>query len=263
MTNIIYIRFISEDYNTGIIKKWSGKWINSSKENTVDKKSPKKGLFDFGMEIVRDLMGGKTKEPTLGAIKLADLEKMKIRLNNKESGYLDEYKMLEQQKRDLFTRAVKEAGGNLEEKVIARQIISFDKRAKNLDKMIYRISKQINATEALIRIKEIDEMNKELGKISAWGEMDISELMEMADKAMVDDQFNQEKLDELMSRLDQTSAYGYKSVEEDKEIDEIVTQIQKAREIAHDPEKIDEFYEDLSKPSETSNINFEDEDFSE
>lgn len=215
----------------------------------------KKSLFDgkailgYGLKVVQELLGlgdeATAKKVTLNDIKMEDAQRGKIRLEHKQNTILAELKDVESQKRRMFTEGVQKAGVR-EQKVLALKIKQLDSRMRNLDRVLEAIYIQMRVIDNFIQIKEQEQMNKEMGLQSVFGDMDITELIAYMEKAMVEGQLNMTMLRDLADGLDKRNYMG-EVLKDDEDVMEIMRQMQLAREAADSPDAIETHYAEMEE----------------
>jgi len=185
------------------------------------------------------------KKVTLDDIKMEDAQRGKIRLEHKQNSILSELHTVETEKRRLFTEGVQKAGVR-EQKVLALKIKQLDTRMRNLDRMLEAIFIQTRLIDSFLLIKEQEQMNREMGMESIFGDMDITELITYMEKAMVDGQLNMTKLRDLADGLEKTNYMG-EVLGADEDVMEIMRQMQLAREAADPQEAIETHYAEMDE----------------
>lgn len=221
-----------------------------------------KAILGYGLKVVQELLGLKeedqAKKVTLDDIRMEDAQRGKIRLEHKQNTVLAELKELETQKRALFAEGVQKAGLR-EQRNLALKIKQLDMRMKNMDRTLEAIYIQTSVIDSFIMIKEQEQMNKEMGLQSIFGDMDMSELVVYMEKAMVDGQLNMTMLSNLAKDLDKHNYMG-EVLSEDEDVREIMRQMQLAREAADSPDAIETHYAEMDeKLAEKSKAAEEDE----
>ena len=209
----------------------------------------KKSLKDYGLQILRELLTGKSPEKgaktSLDDLSLDDLRREKIRLDQEERKMLSRLREVEGQKRNLFEEGVRNASER-EQRVIARRIKELDVEAASMDRTLQAISKQTRIINGLLQVKERYRFMAESGVSGLLKDIDLQDLIIYIDKASVDGEFHLDKFDELIRALEEAEAVapGFK---EDKDVQDIVLQMQKAREALDNPEAMEQQFEELSQ----------------
>jgi nucleoside diphosphate kinase len=205
-----------------------------------------KAILSYGLKVAQDILGltgvEETKKVTLNEIKMEDAQRGLIRLEHKQNTLLTELHDLEAQKRRLFAEGVQKSGLR-EQKSLAQQIKKIDLKMKNLDRTLEAIYIQSSVIDSFIMIKEQEQMNHEMGLQSIFGDMDLSELVEHMEKAMVDGQLNMTRLRDLAGDLNKHNYMG-EVLSEDEDVREIMRQMQLAQ---ADPETIETHYAEMDE----------------
>jgi hypothetical protein len=185
----------------------------------------------------------------LDDIKLDDLTRKKVQLDQKERVILADVRKLESEKRKLFEEGARNASER-EQRVLARRMLGLDQQAKNADAMLMDISKQIRIVDGLIQIKERVRLKEELGLQSIFQNMDMTELVGIIEKASVDSEVNTRALDDLLNQMEKANNASPQFTEDD-DVMEIVRQMQQAREAADNPVELEQHYNDLARKAES------------
>jgi len=209
----------------------------------------KKSLKDYGVQILNELLNGKTPEKgakaNLNDLSLDDLRREKIRLDQEERKMLGRLREVEGQKRNLFEDGVRNASER-EQRVIARKIKEVDVEATSMDRTLQAISKQMRIINGLLQVKERYRFLQESGVSSLLKDIDLQELIMYIDKASVDGEFHLDKFDELIHALEESDSIA-PGISEDRDVQDIVTQMQKAREAMDDPKAMEQKFDELSQ----------------
>ena len=209
----------------------------------------KKSLKDYGLQILRELLTGKSPEKgaktSLDDLSLDDMRREKIRLDQEERKMLARLREVEGQKRNLFEEGVRNASER-EQRVVARRIKELDVEAASMDRTLQAISKQTRIINGLLQVKERYRFMAESGVSGLLKDIDLQDLIIYIDKASVDGEFHLDKFDELIRALEEAEAVapGFK---EDKDVQDIVLQMQKAREALDNPEAMEQQFAELSQ----------------
>jgi len=217
----------------------------------------KKSIVDYGIQIIRELLKEKPqagqgealpKVANLEDLKLDDLRREKIRLEQEERKMLANLREVEAQKRKLFEEGVRNASER-EQRAVARRIKELDMQSHNMDRMMQTVSKQMRIINGLIQVKERARLMAESGISSILKDIDLQDLIIYIDKASVDGEFHMDKFDELLRTLEQADAIS-PQMSEDQDVLDIVKQMQMARETLDSPEAIESHYTEMSRTME-------------
>jgi hypothetical protein len=229
-------------------------------------------LKDFAFAIIRELLGGKTEDQapaseaelssaSLEDIKLDDLQREKVRLDQEERKMLARLRELESKKRQLFEEGVGKPSER-EQRVIARRIKELDVRAGNMDRMLQAISKQMRILNGMIQVKERTRVMAETGISKLLTDIDLHDLIIYIDKASVDGEFHMNKFDELLGILEEADTLA-PELSEDQDVLEIMRAMQEAREAADSPKALEERYAEFSRQQDERQKSKELESFEE
>ena len=214
----------------------------------------KRTLKDYALSIVKELLfgGSGDKEApasieaaTLEDIKLDDLRREKVRLEQEERKMLARLRDVEGKKRQLFEEGVRNPSER-EQRVTARRIKELDVRASNMDRMLQAISKQMRILNGLVQVKERARVMAETGISKLLSDIDLGDLIVYIDKASVDGEFHMNKFDDLLGILEEADTLS-PEYREDQDVNEIMQAMQAASEAADSPEALDEKYIEFTR----------------
>ncbi len=157
-----------------------------------------KEIFNSIKNGLSSLLGSKRK---FSKIALDEIRKERIRLEQAEIKLLDEVSNLEKEKKDLFARGASENSQRMQ-LVMARKIKELDSRAKGRDKQLSMISRQLRVLSGMAMLKENEALTKDMGISSIIGSMDLMDLEKYIERAMVDGEFQMEKLGSVLEALE-------------------------------------------------------------
>ncbi|MHC1783626.1 MAG: hypothetical protein AB9891_12880 [Anaerolineaceae bacterium] len=212
----------------------------------------KKTLWDYGKNVIRELIkepekAQGTKAARLEDLKMDDMKREKVRLDLEERKTLNEVRELEAQKRKLFDEGVK-AAGSRESKIIARKLKEVDGQAANLDRLLDSLSQQARLINGLIQAKDLARIQKESGIGAMLQNFDLQDLVVFIDNAFIDGEFNQAKMNEMLGVMDRQGLEHGRV--EDQDINDIMKQFEAAREAMDNPEALDHKYQELNDKME-------------
>jgi hypothetical protein len=213
-------------------------------------------IKDYAFSILRELLGVQDQEEekveaamkaaSLDDLKLDDLRRESVRLDQEERKMLARIRELETKKRQLFEEGVSNPSER-EQRVIARRIKELDVRADNMDRMLQAISKQMRIITGLIQVKERTRVMAESGISKLLSDIDLQDLIITIDKASVDGEFHMNKFDEVLGILEEADSFS-PEMREDRDVLEIIEAMQDAREnLDVAPEAFDEQYEAFNR----------------
>jgi predicted nucleic acid-binding Zn-ribbon protein len=208
-----------------------------------------KSLADYGKQILLELLKGnapdKSGKATLNDVPLEDLRREKVRLELEERKMLARLQDVEKQKRVLFEEGVRSASTR-EQGVAARRIKELDAEAANMDHILHSVSNHKRVINGLIRLKERARVSAESGMTNLFKNINLESLIIEVDKASVDGELDDDKVNQLLRTLEELDslAPGHK---EEQDIQDIVLQMQKAREALDNPEAMDKQFDELNE----------------
>jgi hypothetical protein len=209
----------------------------------------KKSLKDYGLQVLTALLTGKATEKdakaSLNDVSLDDLRREKIRLDQEERKMLGRLREVEGQKRTFFEEGVRNSSAR-EQGVLARKIKELDVEATSMDRTMQAISKQMRIINGLLQVKERYRFLAESGVSTLLKDIDLQDLIVYIDKASVDGEFHLDKFDELIHALEEADSLA-PGVSEDRDVQDIVTQMQKAHEAMDNPEAMEQKFAELSE----------------
>lgn len=214
----------------------------------------KRTLKDYALAIVKDLLFGSDDDQedpsaiegaTLEDLKLDDLRREKVRLEQEERKMLARLRDVESKKRKLFEDGVSNPSER-EQRVIARRIKELDVRAGNMDRMLQAVSKQMRIINGLLQVKERTRVMAESGISKLLSDIDLGDLIVYVDQASVDGEFHMNKFDDLLGILEEADSLS-PQYREDQDVLEIMEAMQDAREAVDDPAAFEDKYTEFTK----------------
>ena len=139
-----------------------------------------KSMMSSAVKVVQDLLGlteeEAAKKVTLNDINVEDVQRGKIRLEHKQNAMMTDLRDMEKQKRLLFEEGVQKASAR-EQKNLASKIKQLDQRMRIRERYLEGMSSQIQIIDYFLLIKEQEQLNKEMGLESIFGDMEMTELV--------------------------------------------------------------------------------------
>ena len=180
-------------------------------------------LNNFKSKVLQ--LAGRKK--TLNSISMDELSEQRVLLDRKEEEQLQRIEKLEQQKDALFDQAKKEKDPRRQERAAAK-IASGVREIKQLDVELVRLRKELRLVTGLEHVKR--KSSRAVGTYSqVVAGMSVSDLVSLIDKATVDDQLNQEKLDDLLDTMDEGLELAETEGTGDELEQDILSQIREAQ----------------------------------
>lgn len=178
-------------------------------------------LFDS----VKGLFGSRKR--TLNDLSMDELRREKTRLEQTENKLIKQVEELERRKQELFQKGVEE-GSERQRRIYARKIKELDVEAKNIDKNLRFISRQLRVVNGFIQLKKNQALMEQMGLSDIISSMDIQDLQAYVEQASVEGEFNFDKLNEVLRNIEEADRL-VEITGEDKDIEEIVRAMEEAR----------------------------------
>ena len=171
---------------------------------------------------------GQPAPRTLEDLSLDDLRREKVRLEVEERKCVARLRDLEGDKHKLFEEGVRNVSER-EQRLLARRIKALDLEAKNLDRNLEFMSRQMRIIGGFVQLKENQRLLAEAGVTSLIQGIDLQTLQVYVDRASVDGEFHMDKFSEILAALE-SAAGSVAPAHEDADVLEIVRAMQQARE---------------------------------
>jgi hypothetical protein len=216
----------------------------SKLSKSIKKNFDFKSMMNSALSVVQDMLGlsgeEEARKVTLNDIKVEDVQRGKIRLEHKQNAMMTDLRDMEKQKRLLFEEGVQKASAR-EQKALASKIKQLDQRMRIRERYLEGMSSQLQIVDYFLLIKEQEQLNKELGLESIFGDMEMTELVAYMQKANEDGELNMTMMNDLAKSLYANTYIGKQ--DEDPDVLEIMKQMQLARE-DHDG-AVDEYFVEM------------------
>lgn len=172
-------------------------------------------------------------------IRLDDLKREKIRLDQEEAKLMRRVEELEGEKQALFLKG-KDEPSRRKKTVLARKIKELDGQAKNYDRTLAVLSQQIRIINGFVQLKENETLLKSAGISKLIYGMDLQTLQLYIERATVDGAFQMDKFSEILGVLEEREEL-VGGVRADEDIEEIVKAMEEAAELeAERPTAVEE-----------------------
>lgn len=172
-------------------------------------------------------------------IKLDDLRREKIRLDQEEAKLMRRVEEVEGEKEALFLKG-KDEPSRRKKTVLARKIKELDGQAKNYDRTLAVLSQQIRVINGFVQLKENETLLKSAGISKLIYGMDLQTLQIYIERATVDGAFQMDKFSEILGVLEERDGL-VGGVKADEDIEEIVKAMEEAAELeAEQPAAVEE-----------------------
>jgi len=179
------------------------------------------------MGLGNDLKKLFSRKKSLGKISVDELRRERVGMEQTESRLIKDIEEIEKKKQALFVKG-KDEVSQRQQLIYARKIKELDVRSRNKDKQLALISKQLRILSGFEQIKENQKMLIESSKSSLLAKMDLSELQQYVEKAIVEGNFQMEKFTAILNDLE-GGVLGGEFAEEDADILGIVNAMQEAK----------------------------------
>jgi hypothetical protein len=160
----------------------------------------------------------------------------KIRLDQAQAKIIQKVDKLEAGKKDLMEQGMKESSQR-KQVIIARRIKELDTEGSHFDRQLQAISHHVRIIGGLIKFKdEMGIMSKESNRLVS--QIPLEDLAAFVEKATVQDEFQQEKLNDVLATLEEgRGVLTEPMADEEEDVRQIVSLFQQVRASAEtDPE---------------------------
>ena len=182
------------------------------------------------------LKGKLSGKKSLDKVSRDELRVEKIRLDQAQAKIIQKVDKLEAGKKDLMEQGMKESSQR-KQVIIARRIKELDTEGSHFDRQLQAISHHVRVIGGLIKFK--DEMgirSKESNRLVS--QIPLEDLAAFVEKATVQDEFQQEKLNDVLATLEEgRGVLTEPMADEEEDVRQIVSLFQQVRASAEtDPE---------------------------
>jgi len=167
------------------------------------------------------------KRRSINEITMDELRRERIRLEQEEARVAREVENLEEQKRQLFLKGKDEASQR-QRAILARKIKELDVQARNQDKQLQFLSRQLRIVNGLTQLKESKRLLEHSGLSELITRLDLPTLQTYIEEASIDGAFHMDKFQEILRTIEDTSRI-VGEVEEDRDILEIMKAMEEAK----------------------------------
>ncbi len=162
---------------------------------------------------------------TLDEISLEELRREHVRLEQHEKKMVKEIDDLENKKNALFAEGKAAGGSTHRQRSIAQRIIGVDREVKMTDRKLRTISKQLQAVNNFIYLKQSKRELEDSGLFGMINQMDLEDLDSWIEKASIDGELNVNKLEDMLQRISGNMGLA-SDIDEDPEIANIMAMFQ-------------------------------------
>jgi len=167
--------------------------------------------FDF----ISNLFSSRPK--TFEDVKVEDLQKERIHLENEERRLIKEMTRMQENDRQLLSEyaAAKAANDPTQQKILGRKLQELRHQIKSQDQRHGVLTKHKRMVSNLLVLKDNQAFFERLGANSILNKMDLVELQSYVEQAAADGELNNEKLETLIATMDETNATLSQSLGDD------------------------------------------------
>ena len=174
------------------------------------------------------------KKPWIETVKVGELEKELMRIDNQVLLISKEIERLEKQKRELFRKGIGKS--DVEKLLLAEKIKDLDAEIKMKLKEYNRLMKQRRALSNLIRLKKWEDKLKEKGIWEKLKSIEPDKLMQM----LTNVEFEEKMFEENIDKINQILGAEFARVEVDESTKEILQLWEKVEKAELAPEAVEE-----------------------
>ncbi|MCD6301642.1 MAG: hypothetical protein J7L82_06190 [Staphylothermus sp.] len=184
--------------------------------------------------MFRSLFGRKKSKDWIEKVKVEELEKERLRIDNQIQLLSREIQKLEKQKKELFRQGIGKS--EVEKMLLAEKIKDLDAEIKMKIKEYNTLMKQRRALSNLIRLKKWEGRLKEKG---IWEKIKSIE-PERLIKMLTEVEFQEEVFEKNIDKINEILGAQYAQVEMDETTREIMEMWEKVEKAELSPEAIEE-----------------------
>jgi len=174
------------------------------------------------------------KKPWIETVKVNELEKELMHIDNQILLISKEIERLEKQKRELFRKGIGKS--DVEKLLLAEKIKDLDAEIKMKLKEYNRLMKQRRALSNLIRLKKWEDKLKEKGIWEKLKSIEPDKLMQM----LTNVEFEEKMFEENIDKINQILGAEFARVEVDESTKEILQLWEKVEKAELAPEAVEE-----------------------
>lgn len=182
---------------------------------------------------------------TLDEVSEEELRRERVRLEQQEKKFVKEIDELEAQKKSLFAEGQAAAGSVHRQRSIAQRIVGLDGQVKLTDRKLRTITKQLQAINNFLHLKQSKRELEGSGLFSIINSMDLEELDTWIESASIDGELNMDKLEDMLRRVS-TSMDLAGPIEDDPDVSAIMEMFQQGGTLADLDTALDK--DDLERP---------------
>lgn len=161
-----------------------------------------------------------SRKKSLDKVSVDELRKEKIALEQQEVKFTRQIEQIEDKKKELFRKGAG-LSSEREQRMLARKIKDYDSQAKAIDSNCAFINRQLRILNGFLQLKENETLLKNYGLSNVINNMDMANLQVYIEKATVGRQFNIDRFQEILGRLEEGEGL-VEDTGEERDIDDIV-----------------------------------------
>ena len=167
---------------------------------------------------------------TLDDVSEDELRREQVRLEQQEKKFAKEIDDLEEQKKKLFADGQRAAGSVHRQRSIAQRIVGVDRQVKLTDRKLRAISKQLQAINNFLYLKQSRRELEGSGLFSIINSMDLEDLDGWIESASIDGELNMKRLEDMLVRVNSSMDLA-EPITDDNEISAIMEMFQQGGEL--------------------------------
>jgi len=174
------------------------------------------------------------KKPWIEKVKIEELEKEKLKIDNRILLVSKEIEKLEKEKKDLFRQGIGKS--DIEKLLLAEKIKELDAEVRMKIREYRRLMKQRRALSNLIRLKRWEKQLKEKGIWERIKSIEPDRLMQM----LTEVEFEEAQFEKNIDKINEILGAEYARVEMDEATKEIMQMWEKVEKAELSPEEVEE-----------------------
>jgi len=174
------------------------------------------------------------RKPWIEKVKVEDLEKEKLKVDNHILLISKEIEKLEKEKKELFRQGIGKS--DIEKLLLAEKIKELDAEVKMKIREYRRLMKQRRALSNLIRLKKWEKQLKEKGIWEKIKSIEPDKLMQM----LTEVEFKEAQFEKNLDKINEILGAEYAKIEVDEATREIMQMWEKVEKAELSPEEVEE-----------------------
>jgi len=174
------------------------------------------------------------RKPWIEKVKVEDLEKEKLKVDNHILLISKEIEKLEKEKKELFRQGIGKS--DIEKLLLAEKIKELDAEVRMKIREYRRLMKQRRALSNLIRLKKWEKQLKEKGIWEKIKSIEPDKLMQM----LTEVEFKEAQFEKNLDKINEILGAEYAKIEVDEATREIMQMWEKVEKAELSPEEVEE-----------------------